>query len=205
MSDDRQSPHDKRFNAVLADALADARHSYRQQMLPPLLEVTVLAQMRAANASDAKSAAAHARVTGAMQPVATQHDPAQRVSLMLRLKTAWRQVLQTRWLPAMTGSLATVVVLAATAPWWLPLIRPTHEVATPFMLVSQPHAAQLDVAQMLRVNVTREAMLDFGLPVSPQQLSEPVKAEMLMGARGDVLAVRFIEPQPGKRWRWQMN
>jgi hypothetical protein len=84
-------------------------------------------------------------------------------------------------------------------------VRESHEVATPFMLVSQPQTAQLDVAQMVRVNVTREAMLDFGIPVSPQRLSESVKAEMLMGARGDVLAVRFIEPQPEQRWRWQMN
>jgi hypothetical protein len=47
-------------------------------------------------------------------------------------------------------------------------------------------------------------MLDFGIPVPPQRLQEEVKAEMLMGHRGELLAVRFVEREREKRWRWQL-
>ena len=36
------------------------------------------------------------------------------------------------------------------------------------MLVAEPAGGRLDVAQMVRVSVSREAMLDFGIPVPPQ-------------------------------------
>ncbi len=67
------------------------------------------------------------------------------------------------------------------------------------MLVAEPVGGRLDVAQMVRVSVSREAMLDFGIPVPPQKLQEPVGAEMLLGQRGELLAVRFIEKPERKR------
>jgi hypothetical protein len=188
---------------TLGQALSDARaswtaetaspHSSANQQALAELEPGVLSQMRAARARAIRAAA-----SSAPQRVA----PAAGLS---RLRSAWNSFVQTRFFPAAAGSLGTVVLLAVSAPWWLQFARESYEVATPFMLVSQPQTAQLDVAQMVRVNVSREAMLDFGIPVPPQRLGESVNAEMLMGARGDVLAVRFVEPTPGKRWRWQMN
>ncbi|TAG47628.1 MAG: hypothetical protein EAZ30_08810 [Betaproteobacteria bacterium] len=188
---------------TLGQALAHARASWTADTTLPRsganeqalakLEPSVLSQMRAARTRANNAAACPAPQLAA--PVAG----------LSRLRSAWNAFAQTRFFPAAAGSLGTVVLLAISAPWWLQFARESYEVATPFMLVSQPQTAQLDVAQMVRVNVSREAMLDFGIPVPPQRLGESVNAEMLMGARGDVLAVRFVEPKPGKRWRWQMN
>ncbi len=157
------------------------------------LEMSVVAQMRAAKERSLLAVTA---------PQTSSHNLR---AWFVVMRSRWHAFANTRFFPAAAGSVATLAVLAVTAPWWLQLARESYEVATPFMLVSQPQSQQLDVAQMVRVNVSREAMLDFGIPVPPQQLGESVKAEMLMGARGDVLAVRFVEPTPGKRWRWQMN
>jgi hypothetical protein len=184
--------------SALDATLRDARKTYRLQSAPPALEHDVLARMQAARALsqttrvDATDAARTSIADG-------------RLSIQQRIKNAWQQFTQTRFMPAMAGSLATVTLIAISAPWWLQYVSETREVATPFMLVSEPQTAQLDVSQMLRVNVSREAMLDFGIPVPPQRLQESVKAEMLMGDRGEVLAVRFIEAKPERRWRWQLN
>ncbi len=181
------------INHSLDTALADARRAYRLDGAPPTLERDVLARMQAVRID-----------AGDTAPVLIAQGEANRWQ---RVKNTWQRLTRTRFMPAMAGSLATVTLIAISAPWWLQFVRQTHEVATPFMLVSQPQSAQLDVSQMLRVNVSREAMLDFGIPVPPQRLQEAVKAEMLMGAEGELLAVRFIEPQPQpqKRWRWQLN
>lgn len=181
---------------LLDDAIADARRVHRLGSAPSEAEAMVRARMRDAHAT-ASSVASLGNVDG------TRPTPS--VTIILRIQGAWHRFTQTRFMPAMAGSLATVTLIAISAPWWLQFVRESREVATPFMLVSQLHTAQLDVSQMLRVNVSREAMLDFGIPVPPQRLQESVKAEMLMGARGELLAVRFIEAQPEKRWRWQLN
>jgi hypothetical protein len=172
----------------LDSAITDARRAYRMERAPVELESSVLSHMRVAS-----------------EQISKHSLPSSAETVGTRIGNLWQRFTQTRFMPAMAGSLATITLLAISAPWWLQFARESHEVATPFMLVTQPQTAQLDVSQMVRVNVTREAMLDFGIPVPPQRLGESVKAEMLMGARGDVLAVRFIEPQPEKRWRWQLN
>jgi hypothetical protein len=169
----------------LSEALAEMRAPYRETNAPRALESVTLAQMRAARERAVKSSSGAA----AMPP---KHA-----------RSWWNKLFGNRWLSALAGSLATIVLATATSPLWLKYARESVEVATPFMLVNQPESAQLDVAQMLRVNVTREAMLDFGIPVPPQALQEEVKAEMLMGHRGEVLAVRFVEREREKRWRWQ--
>jgi hypothetical protein len=176
----------------LADALVEARAPYRERVAPPTLEAATLAQMRAATARAQSQMAALSPVQSAI--TARQSSA---------FKSWFTRLFANRWSSALAGSLATIVLATVTSPLWLNVARESVEVATPFMLVNQPQTEQLDVAQMLRVNVTREAMLDFGLPVPPQRLQEEVKAEMLMGHRGEVLAVRFVEPEREKRWRWQ--
>jgi hypothetical protein len=173
----------------LSEALFDARAAYRQTTAPAALEAATLAQMRAAR-ERALAGEATSTATRAEQPRSW-------------FARAWKSVTSSWWSSALAGSLATVLLATVTSPLWIGYAKESVEVATPFMLVNQPETAQLDVSQMLRVNVTREAMLDFGIPVPPQRLQEEVKAEMLMGQRGEVLAVRFVEPERQKRWRWQ--
>jgi hypothetical protein len=172
----------------LSEALAQARALHRETLAPATLEAATLAQMRVARAL------AHERSTTKSALVVAPS----------RIGKWWKAITARSWTSALAGSLATVALATITAPLWLQYARESVEVATPFMLVNQPQTAQLDVSQMLRVNVTREAMLDFGIPVPPQRLQEEVRAEMLMGQRGELLAVRFIEPKPEKRWRWQV-
>lgn len=185
--------NDRKANAKptrLSEALTEARVAYREMKAPPVLEAATLAQMRAAReralARDVTSSTSHV-------------EPSR--SWMSR---AWKSLTSSWWSSALAGSLATVLLATVTAPLWIGYAKESVEVATPFMLVNDPQSQQLDVSQMVRVNVTREAMLDFGIPVPPQRLQEEVKAEMLMGQRGELLAVRFVEPKPDKRWRWQM-
>jgi hypothetical protein len=190
----------------LSTALRSLRASYRETTAPAALEAATLAQMRAA-----RERVGYERMLGLNERklALNEHKPAlpntaHETKRASRLANWWNAITANRWTSALAGSVATIALATITAPLWLSYARESVEVATPFMLVSEPQTAQLDVSQMLRVNVTREAMLDFGIPVPPQRLQEQVKAEMLMGQRGELLAVRFIEPQREKRWRWQM-
>ena len=100
--------------------------------------------------------------------------------------------------PKLAGGVACAFVASVAALWWQ--FASTPSVATtPFMPVSEPSGQAVNVGQLVRVNVSREAMLDFGIPVPPQQLQDEVRAEMLLGQRGEVIAVRFIEKPERKR------
>ncbi len=181
----------------VGDALAEFRGHYQSQSAPPALEATVLAQMRAAR--ERASAESRLAAGGAVDSSVSMIGRVGQVGGRL-----WQQISSRWWSSALVGSLATVLLATASSPLWVNYLRESVEVATPFMLVNEPRSRELDVSQMLRVNVTREAMLDFGIPVPPERLSEQVKAEMLMGGQGEVLAVRFVEPEKKQRWRWQM-
>ena len=162
-------------------ALAAARSIYRTEEPPTGLEATLLARFGEQRAVERQAAVA---------------PPVARPS-----RWSWQGVLSlTRLHPAFASGASLCVLLAFAAPWWLQWISATPESTTPFMLVSEPSGGQLNVAQMVRVSVVREAMLDFGIPVPPQKLQEPVRAEMLLGPRGEMLAVRFIESPAKKRW-----
>ncbi len=164
-------------------ALAAARAAYRTLEPPAELEATLLARF------------GELRATG--RPLAA--PPATRPERGWRGR--WQRALSlTRLHPAWAGALSVCAVLAVAAPWWLHWASATPESTTPFMLVAEPSGGQLNVSQLVRVSVTREAMLDFGIPVPPQKLQEPVRAEMLLGPRGEMLAVRFIEARAKQRW-----
>ncbi len=166
-------------------AWQDARAAYRLDEPPEALEATLLARFGELRA--------HERL--AARQAATVSKPGK------SSPWNWQSLLSlTRLHPAFAGGLSLCVVLAFAAPWWLQWMSATPESTTPFMLVSEPSGGQLNVAQMVRVSVAREAMLDFGIPVPPQKLQEPVRAEMLLGPRGEMLAVRFIESPAKKRW-----
>ena len=95
--------------------------------------------------------------------------------------------------PAWIAAVASVLAASVSALWWH-FASVSNETTTPFMLVSESSGKEMDVSQLVRVNVSREAMLDFGIPVPPQRLQEPVRAEVLLGREGNMLAVRFVEP-----------
>ena len=174
---------DGRESGQPASSWRQARTAYRAVEPPTGLEAMLLARFGELRAQE--RAAADAPVA------ATKPAP----------WSGWQRVRSlTRLHPAFAGALSFCVVMAFAAPWWLQWMTATPESTTPFMLVSEPSGGQLNVAQMVRVSVAREAMLDFGIPVPPQTLQEPVRAEMLLGPRGEMLAVRFIEKPAKKRW-----
>ena len=183
-----------RVAATAPDAVwADAAQRYRSVAPPEGLEATLLARFGELRANGALAVASAASVTPA--PVSTRRGWR---GLIGRVGD-WRDGRGLRPHPALAGAFSLCLVLAFAAPWWLPLLGSTTEQTTPFMLVAEPAGGRLDVAQMVRVSVSREAMLDFGIPVPPQKLQEPVGAEMLLGQRGELLAVRFIEKPERKR------
>jgi hypothetical protein len=161
-----------------------ARTAYRVDAAPDGLEATLLARF------------GEMRAQASTPPVPL---PVAVAVVEPSTGNAWRRLFSlTRLHPALAGAFSLCVLLAFSVPWWLQWIAATPEATTPFMLVSEPNGGQLNVSQLVRVSVSREAMLDFGIPVPQQRLLEPVRAEMLLGQRGELLAVRFIE-QPQRR------
>jgi hypothetical protein len=169
---------------IAATVWHQAREAFLAEQPPDGLEATLLARF--------------GEVRRQQLPVAS--TPAAQMAPPSRGWSWARSITRPRPRPALAGAFSLCVVLAFSAPWWLQWLSATPESTTPFMLVSEPSGGALNVAQLVRVSVAREAMLDFGIPVAPQKLQEPVGAEMLLGQRGEVLAVRFIEARAKKRW-----
>lgn len=164
-----------------ASAWQAAREQFRDHMPPDELEVTLLARFGELRAG--------AVVANNVSTVATAR---------------WRWPNWLGWSgwtsrPALISGVACALVASISALWWQFASAPSAA-TTPFMLVSEPSGRAINVAQLVRVNVSREAMLDFGIPVPPQQLQDEVRAEMLLGQRGEVIAVRFIDKPERKRF-----
>jgi hypothetical protein len=69
-----------------------------------------------------------------------------------------------------------------------------REVATHFMALG--YAGPLnpqDGGQLVRVELSRSAMLSMGLPVNMDRYDERVKADVLLGADGLARAIRFVQ------------
>ena len=157
-----------------------ARAAYRGCEPPPELEASLLARF--------------GQLRRQQSPVAAR--PAQPAH------TSWwhRAFAFTRVHPAYAGAATLCAISFLMLPLWIFGSSATRETTTPFMLVAEPSGNQINVAQLVRVSVSREAMLDFGIPVPPQKLDESVRAEMLLGQRGELLAVRFVDPPARKRF-----
>jgi hypothetical protein len=59
-----------------------------------------------------------------------------------------------------------------------------------------PNAPQIDPSDevnVVRMELPRSAMLTVGLEVSPEQVSDKVEAEVMLGPDGLARAVRFME------------
>lgn len=70
----------------------------------------------------------------------------------------------------------------------------TKEVATDFIPLSYMSAASLqEGGQIIRVQVPRSALANFGLPVNMDRYNEKVKADVLYGVDGMARAIRFVQ------------
>lgn len=70
----------------------------------------------------------------------------------------------------------------------------TNEIATDFIPLSYLNAASLqDGGQIIRVELPRSALANFGLPVNMDRYNEKVKADVLLGVDGMAHAIRFVQ------------
>ncbi len=72
--------------------------------------------------------------------------------------------------------------------------HPRKEIATDFIPLSYMSAASLqEGGQIIRVQVPRSALANFGLPVNMDRYNEKVKADVLYGVDGMARAIRFVQ------------
>src|SRR5215217_6173271 len=70
----------------------------------------------------------------------------------------------------------------------------TEEIATDFIPLSYMSAASLqEGGQIIRVQLPRSALANFGLPVNMDRYNEKVKADVLYGVDGMARAIRFVQ------------
>lgn len=70
----------------------------------------------------------------------------------------------------------------------------TNEIATDFIPLSYMSTASLqDGGQIVRVQLPRSALANFGLPVNMDRFNEKVKADVLFGVDGTARAIRFVQ------------
>lgn len=69
-----------------------------------------------------------------------------------------------------------------------------NEIATDFIPLSYMTAANFqDGGQIIRVELPRSALANFGLPVNMDRYHEKVKADVLLGVDGLAHAIRFVQ------------
>ena len=70
----------------------------------------------------------------------------------------------------------------------------TREIATDFMPLGYLNPATLqDGGQIIRVELPRSTLVNFGLPVNMDRYHEKVKADVLLGVDGMAHAIRFVQ------------
>jgi len=69
-----------------------------------------------------------------------------------------------------------------------------REIATDFIPLSYMNVVSLqDGGQIVRVELSRSALVKFGLPVNMDRYNEKVKADVLLGVDGLAHAIRFVQ------------
>ena len=69
-----------------------------------------------------------------------------------------------------------------------------REIATDFIPLRYMNAASLqDGGQIVRVELPRSALANFGLPVNMDRYNEKVKADVIFGVDGLAHAIRFVQ------------
>lgn len=159
----------------LDDWLAAARSELQGCAPDPLAEQQLLARVRE---------------TRALQSVA-----ATRINAVPRRDHRagfWRQPFS--WRAAALAGAATLaiavsaVVLVPNAP------QSDTTVRTPFLaLVASEAIAAESSALIVSSQVSSATLSDYGLPVDPARIDQPIRAEFLLSPTGLILAVRFTE------------
>jgi hypothetical protein len=109
----------------------------------------------------------------------------------------WRILLQQFFVPAVAIGVVVALFLPFLAGGLLaPDLSGEAELApqseAPFYALGGTKA-ELDLSQgvVVATELPRRILLDLGLPIDPGQLGQPIKADVLVGARGEILGVRF--------------
>ncbi|HKO68236.1 MAG TPA: hypothetical protein VJU53_10575 [Burkholderiaceae bacterium] len=162
-------------NRRLDDWLAAARADLSERQPDLLAEHQLLTRVREMRA---------------LQSVAATRVPAP--GPVDKRRGSWRFVFGARaaGLAAMTV-LAVVISLAMLMP-----NTPTRDapVRTPFLaLVTSEAIASEPSALIVSSEVPGSTLSDYGLPVDPARIDQPVRAEFLLSPTGLLLAVRFAE------------
>jgi anti-sigma-K factor RskA len=109
-----------------------------------------------------------------------------------RARGSWRRVFGWR-----AAALAGVMTLVAALGLFLFLPNvPIRDatVRTPFLaLVASEAIAAESSALIVSSEVPGSALSDYGLPIDPARIDDPVRAEFLLSPTGLLLAVRFAE------------
>jgi hypothetical protein len=124
------------------------------------------------------------------------------------------RAIRVRWMPAFSWTAAAAVAIAmgvwVAAPRRHAAIPATHHNAASVVelaslaedgadddgFIPLPNAERVgpnDDVHVVRMELTRSAMLVVGLDVSPDRVSEPVQAEVMLGPDGMARAVRFVD------------
>lgn len=89
---------------------------------------------------------------------------------------------------AMLAIAISALVLAPNQP------QSDATVRTPFLaLVASEAIAAEPSAVIVPSQVSGAALSDYGLPVDPERVDQPIRAEFLLSPTGLILAVRFVE------------
>ncbi|WP_280153596.1 hypothetical protein [Piscinibacter sp. XHJ-5] len=139
------------------------------------------------------------------------HQPDPRVphavwAAMAAAKSAAPARRRSSWLAWIGGGLAfatlavAALMLAVTPLPQDDLVGRRASVSTPFLPVSGGErwpqllreAREQGPAWVVPAELPRESLAAMGLPYDPARAGEPVRAELLVHASGDVLAVRFV-------------
>ncbi|MGA2550326.1 MAG: hypothetical protein ABSF50_09275 [Burkholderiaceae bacterium] len=73
------------------------------------------------------------------------------------------------------------------------LLTPFYALASNASATAQSESQSKSQSQgvIVATELPRQVLLDFGLPMDPGLVGQPVKADVLVGAGGEILAVRF--------------
>jgi hypothetical protein len=125
------------------------------------------------------------------------------------------RALRVRWTPvfswaAAAAAMAVITVGVWLAPWRHAAAPPTHHNTSSAVelasladdgadddgFIPLPNTERVgpnDDVHVVQMELTRSAMLVVGLDVSPDRVSEPVEAEVMLGPDGLARAVRFMD------------
>jgi hypothetical protein len=123
------------------------------------------------------------------------------------------RAIRVRWMPVFSWAAAVAAVIAmgvVVAPKRHAAVPATHRNAASVVALASltddgadddgfiplPNAERVgpnDDVHVVRMELTRSAMLVVGLDVSPDRVSEPVEADVMLGPDGLARAVRFMD------------